>query len=200
MPNPNSARKAVSKSIRFEVFKRDAFACRYCGRKPPEVLLEVDHVIALVNGGDSDLGNLLTACAACNRGKGARPLGNLVAPFIDANVVDDLAERLEQSRAYAELVQQREALTRDWAWMIWEKWTSSFGGDRVNTDSGVKLNLPSGERFPDEATVLRFIRRLPLDEIFEAIEVCAAKFNRADQNACRYFYGICWSKIRESGE
>jgi 5-methylcytosine-specific restriction endonuclease McrA len=36
---------AISKKLRFEVFKRDNFTCQYCGRETPEVILEADHVI-----------------------------------------------------------------------------------------------------------------------------------------------------------
>jgi 5-methylcytosine-specific restriction endonuclease McrA len=32
---------AITKKLRFEVFKRDNFTCRYCGRKTPEVILLV---------------------------------------------------------------------------------------------------------------------------------------------------------------
>lgn len=35
-------RKGIPRSIRFEVFKRDMFTCQYCGRKAPDVILEVD--------------------------------------------------------------------------------------------------------------------------------------------------------------
>ena len=34
----------LSKKMRFEVFKRDAFKCQYCGGTPPAVILEIDHV------------------------------------------------------------------------------------------------------------------------------------------------------------
>ena len=34
----------ISKKLRFEVFKRDGFQCAYCGKTPPEVSLEVDHI------------------------------------------------------------------------------------------------------------------------------------------------------------
>lgn len=67
-------RRAVTKETRFRVFERDGFTCKYCGAKPPNVVLEVDHVIPVASGGTNAIGNLVTCCEACNAGKGARPL------------------------------------------------------------------------------------------------------------------------------
>jgi hypothetical protein len=61
---------SISVKLRFEVFNRDNFTCGYCGRKTPEVILELDHVIPLSKGGTDDLDNLITSCFECNRGKG----------------------------------------------------------------------------------------------------------------------------------
>ncbi len=55
--------------LRFQVFTRDNFTCRYCGRIPPQVSLQVDHVIPYSKGGATELGNLVTACSECNMGK-----------------------------------------------------------------------------------------------------------------------------------
>ena len=55
-------RKNLSKSVRFEVFKRDSFKCQYCGKSAPDVVLEVDHIIPVSKGGDNDISNLITAC------------------------------------------------------------------------------------------------------------------------------------------
>jgi 5-methylcytosine-specific restriction endonuclease McrA len=68
------ARKAISKTLRFEIFKRDSFTCQYCGERPPNVALEVDHIVAVAMGGKTEAGNLVTACKDCNRGKGKRTL------------------------------------------------------------------------------------------------------------------------------
>lgn len=57
---------------RFAVFTRDKFTCQYCGRTGAEVILEIDHVLPQAAGGTNDLGNLMTACHPCNRGKAAR--------------------------------------------------------------------------------------------------------------------------------
>ena len=50
----------VSKKLRFEIFKRDNFTCRYCGKKTPEVVLEIDHIIPKSKKGKDDESNLIT--------------------------------------------------------------------------------------------------------------------------------------------
>jgi hypothetical protein len=63
-----------SLGLRFFVLKRDSFRCIGCGRSPATVaglVLEVDHVIAWSNGGETIESNLRTLCFDCNRGKGA---------------------------------------------------------------------------------------------------------------------------------
>lgn len=67
-----SRRLPISAATRFKVLSRDAYTCRYCGRRPPTVVLELDHILAVVDGGTDDLDNLVTACSECNTGKGAR--------------------------------------------------------------------------------------------------------------------------------
>ncbi len=63
----------MDKKKRFEILKRHGFQCFYCGRKPPEVALEVDHRTSRVVGGEAAEAddNLVAACRDCNRGKGA---------------------------------------------------------------------------------------------------------------------------------
>lgn len=56
--------------LRFQVFQRDSFTCQYCGRKAPEVILEIDHIHPRSKGGKSNPDNYITACRECNIGKG----------------------------------------------------------------------------------------------------------------------------------
>jgi hypothetical protein len=63
-------RTTISAGQRWQVLARDGFTCTYCGRKPPDVALEVDHRTSLRDGGSDELQNLVTACSDCNRGKG----------------------------------------------------------------------------------------------------------------------------------
>lgn len=69
-------RKSLSKSVRFEVFKRDSFTCQYCGAKAPDVILEIDHINPVCKGGKNDLMNLITSCRDCNRGKGKKKISD----------------------------------------------------------------------------------------------------------------------------
>lgn len=59
-------RKPLSKKTRFEVFKRDQFTCQYCGNKPPNTTLEIDHIKAVSKGGNDEIINLITSCFDCN--------------------------------------------------------------------------------------------------------------------------------------
>lgn len=65
-------RNAISSRLRFEILKRDGYTCQYCGRKPPKVELEVDHIEPYSKTRDNNPENLITACEDCNRGKRTR--------------------------------------------------------------------------------------------------------------------------------
>jgi len=90
-------REGISKRLRFEVFKRDAFTCQYCGRKAPDVILEVDHIEPVSKGGKTDILNLVTSCYDCNRGKSNVKLSD-----------DSVVER--QKKQLVELNEKREQL------------------------------------------------------------------------------------------
>lgn len=65
-------RKPIPQGVRFNVLRRDGFKCRYCGRGSPEVILHLDHSKPHSAGGADTEDNLITACEACNIGKGAK--------------------------------------------------------------------------------------------------------------------------------
>ena len=57
------------KKVRLQVLARDNYTCRYC----QGVADTVDHLVALVNGGDPlSPENMASACRKCNSSKGAR--------------------------------------------------------------------------------------------------------------------------------
>ena len=138
-------RKPLSKKLRFEVFKRDGFACQYCGATPPAVVLECDHIEPVTAGGSDDEGNLVTACFDCNRGKAARLLS--VAPeslAARAARVAEAEEQLAGYRAVMRAVQERKEAD------VWEVIGALFGEAET-----------THARFQ---SVARFLEKLPLDE------------------------------------
>lgn len=75
-PNPPSApdpkkKKKIPNALRLRVYERDKFKCVYCGSRKD---LTLDHVTAESQGGDTAIGNLVTACKHCNCSKKTKTL------------------------------------------------------------------------------------------------------------------------------
>ncbi|NCC64746.1 MAG: HNH endonuclease, partial [Spirochaetia bacterium] len=77
----------------FEVFKRDLFTCQYCGKKAPEAILEIDHIIPVSKGGDNSIENLVAACRECNGGKSNKKLSELSEVEKSRRQLEDLQEK-----------------------------------------------------------------------------------------------------------
>lgn len=126
-------------ALRYRVLARDNFTCQYCGQYAPNVRLEVDHVVPVVEGGTDDLSNLITSCWACNQGKeGLRTrvllteterkqiagtaipsLGDRVLELLEEQgpmSVKDIAQALERKRGHIAVVlntlQSRDKVAR----------------------------------------------------------------------------------------
>ena len=70
-------REPLDQETRFYIFERDNFKCEYCGKSKKDdddVILHVDHINPVSNGGNNLLCNLVTSCSKCNMGKGAKIL------------------------------------------------------------------------------------------------------------------------------
>jgi len=118
---------ALSVRTRFEVFKRDDFSCQYCGKRSPDVVLEVDHIVPVSAGGLDDPINLRTACWDCNRGKRDVPLDQVVT---GEDPHDRAILLLEQERQLAEynqvLARERERREAD-GWELVRYWKAEIG-------------------------------------------------------------------------
>lgn len=69
----------VPRERKLAVWRRDKWACRYCGcavvkavdhRSHHDRVATVDHIVPLAKGGTSAKSNLVTACRRCNNDKG----------------------------------------------------------------------------------------------------------------------------------
>ncbi len=64
-------RAAIKPSVRWRVLERDGQKCTVCGRTAADgAKLEVDHIVAVADGGGDEESNLRVLCWSCNRGKG----------------------------------------------------------------------------------------------------------------------------------
>lgn len=125
---------ALSIRTRFEVFKRDEFTCRYCGRRSPEVVLEVDHITPVARGGGDDAINLLTSCWECNRGKSDIPLSEVMTGEDPHDKAIEILERERQLDEFnAILARDRDRREKD-VWDLYYYWlnTQGIAADRAN--------------------------------------------------------------------
>lgn len=193
MVEPWAVRDGVSKRMRFEVFKRDGFRCRYCGRSAPDVVLQADHLLAVANGGPDEIGNLVTSCADCNGGKSCVPLGDVVSgPVPDVDLQDAKLDQMKketdrmlqyQKRAAEVRLEQERAVG-----FLKSEWLGLFPAGRAVT---TEKNFDAGLRMIWE--------RLPLDEIADSMQITKRRSDDGrvhDYTAERYFFGVCWNKIK----
>lgn len=74
MPRSNKKPRAeIPQGLRFNVFRRDNFTCRYCGKQSPEIILHLDHIKPVADGGIDAEENFATSCVDCNQGKSSKP-------------------------------------------------------------------------------------------------------------------------------
>lgn len=172
---------AISKKIRFEVFKRDGFACVYCGKTPPTVVLEVDHVEPRSKGGTDDIQNLVTACFDCNRGKKNIPLTK-IPPKLSENL-EVLQEQEEQIKEYRKFLKKIELRVKK---------------DMDAVDAVYKQAFP-GWRLSDKfrlGTLKQFLQRLPLNEVIASMYIAVSRVHDDKDRVINYFCGVNWNKIK----
>ncbi len=134
-----TARAPIAKGLRFEVLKRDSFKCQYCGATAPEVVLHIDHIEALANGGANDITNLITACEGCNNGKSDKPLSENAAVQKSRAQLDELQARREQLEMMMEWREGLRQLQDDHVLKLCAYWDWYIKGWKVSDGGKVKL-------------------------------------------------------------
>ncbi len=154
-------RKSISARTRFEVFKRDSFKCQYCGASAPDVLLEVDHINPVANGGTNDILNLVTACEGCNGGKSDKLLS-------DSGAVGKQRTQLELLQA------RREQLD---LMFQWQKSLSNLDDEVVDRLSD-EWHARTGYLFSDHgrAIIRKHVKKYGVTEVLAAIEIAVDNY------------------------
>lgn len=176
---------AIARRLRFEILRRDGYACRYCGAKAPDATLTIDHVIPIVLGGGDEPNNLVTACADCNGGKSSVPA--------DAGVVEDVDAAAMLWAKAIERVNDRRRLE-----MVWRDEVVAAFDHRWNHFDSANGTVPrpadwrqSVERFLDQG--------LEIGELTTFLEL-AMNSKVIHREVWRYFCGCCWKEISKRQE
>jgi 5-methylcytosine-specific restriction endonuclease McrA len=166
---------AIGKSLRFEVFARDAFTCQYCGMRPPDVVLEVDHIHPRSKGGSDDPINLITSCFDCNRGKRAKVISEVV-PRPDADLAFlKVEQEVAEVKRFLAAKKRRDKAVKQLCDVLRELWS-----ERLT------------ETVPSDRVLIPWINRYGPEEVEKAITIASAshqcgRFGRKDDTA---FYNL----------
>ena len=174
-------REQLSKKVRFSVFKRDAFTCQYCGKTPPQAVLEVDHIQPVCKGGKNGIDNLITACFDCNRGKSGDLLTSI--PQTIAQKAEILAEKEAQVKAFNKLLNAKR------------KREDSF----IDDLEAILIDEYPGQNFTSkfrESIRHNFMTHLDSETLINAMFKACSQ-GRSPNDATKYFCGICWSIRKE---
>lgn len=174
--------RSTGKRLRFEIFKRDGFRCLYCGATPTQKVLRVDHVVPVVDGGETVAANLVTACFDCNAGKAGVPLDRLAAPASIANDAD--REHAEQIYEWLKISREIDTARAAVVASFVELWR-----DRVGY---VPQALPAHLRTT--------IERDGPDRVRRAIERVGVKNLRDTVSQLQYFHGVLRSMRSEAAQ
>lgn len=175
-------RKTITKKLRFEIFKRDGFKCAYCGKEPPNTVLEIDHIEPVSKGGEDDINNYITACFDCNRGKSNVKLSKIPPQVIEN--LDTLREKEEQISEYRKFIKKIERREKK----------DIEDVAKVYSDYYKEWELT--EKFK-KRSVRMFLRQLPKHEVEDAMRLAIEKFpHYCDEDTTKYFCGICWRRIK----
>lgn len=162
-------RKAISKKIRFEIFKRDKFTCKWCGRSPvqDEVILEVDHITPVKLGGNNHMLNLVTSCFDCNRGKAANK--------IDDNKV--VAQQKKQLDLEQDKKEQLELIFK------WHKECQGIDDEKNKRvfEYVDNLLITRSINSTGQASLMKLTKKFKLEDVLKAIDLSSEKYFRYDQ-------------------
>lgn len=160
-------RKNISKKNRFEVFKRDAFKCQYCGKSSPDVILEVDHIKPVSEGGSNDITNLITACFDCNRGKTNILLDDNAVIEKQRKQLEELNERRNQLKMMMEWREGLSELENDKIEIVKEKWSEI-------TDFSINEN--------GEKSIKKWLKKFDLNLILDCMEISTNQYLTTHKN------------------
>lgn len=176
-------RKKISKTTRFEIFKRDKFTCQYCGKQAPNTVLVIDHIHPVSKGGEEILLNYTTSCDTCNSGKGARILADdsiVLKQRAEVQLLAEQREQVEMMLAWHKSLATAKDFEIDSFVAHWASMVQPFKPNQLGIDDAKK-----------------WLRKFSLHDLLTSSEIAVSQYMRRDD---RYLptsesVNLAWSKI-----
>lgn len=167
-------RTPISKRVRFEIFARDGFTCRYCGVQSDKAVMVVDHVHPVCQGGTNAPENLITSCEPCNQGKAGKTIDQAVPSEQDRlRLAQERNEQVANFHAVKAAIEARENIRN----LIAETWCGITGRDTY--DAGTIT------------VMVRYMEEFGVEMLISWIEKSAEKVGTYDDRKMgRYVSGI----------
>jgi hypothetical protein len=183
-------RKPLRKSVRFAIFHRDGFTCAYCGRRPPKVVLEIDHIVPIAEGGTNDDTNLTTCCEECNAGKGRKLLASAgPKPDVDLDYLATQQELAELER-YNRLKVERDRVLDEVIDNLQKTWMD------ILQDLGAK-----GPLVPRRAVIAGLLLTFTPEDIEWSFRYAISRTwyrGRDEDSILRYACACLWNELRRA--
>lgn len=187
MKEKSKKRIPLSKKLRFEVFKRDSFTCQYCGRMAPDVILEVDHIVPVAEGGTNDILNLITSCHDCNSGKGKRRLSQ----NDEVKVQQEQLKQLNKKREQLQMMIQ------------WKKELENFENEQVSIIESIFSEKCCVSFAPiAKKSILKLIKKYGFELVYDSSKISIETYytEPTKENAgiaFKYIERICFNKKKQ---
>lgn len=178
-------RKGISKRVRFSVFSRDGFACRYCGATSETVQLVLDHIEPVSKGGSDEPENLVTACQPCNAGKSDKPVNSTaVNEAHRLALAQELNEQKAALKAAKEAAEARSKIHQE----VCNYYCQLRGVKEIRKDC--------------LRTYVSLIEKHGVEAVFEWMDLAAARLEQwaSDVNFIRYVCGIRRKQMKDAEE
>ena len=158
----------------------------------PDIILDVDHLHPVAEGGDDDILNLITSCRDCNRGKGKTPLSQNDSLKKSQRQLLDLADKTEQSQMMIE----------------WKKSMLEIQQQEIESINDLIASITGWELSEHGKGIIRKnLRQFGFMLVWEATELSVEKYfddsseyaiDRSFNNMLHKIGGICYNKQKGS--
>lgn len=128
------------------------------------MLLELDHIVPKSDGGSEDILNLVTSCADCNRGKGAKRLSDDTVVAKQRRQLEELQERRGQLEMMLE----------------WQRSLMDMEGKALDELADIWGDLVPGYHLNERGTqdLKRLLNKFEIPELIECMKISVGQYLR----------------------